>query len=397
MNKNKLLVITTTYPRWSGDHEPGFVHDLCQRLDQYEVHVVAPHDAGAPDEEIIDGVRVHRFHYAPERLEKLAYRGGIAYNLKSAKLKYLLVQPFLLGMFFKALSVAYKHDIHLFHAHWMLPTGLIAATLRELVPGDNRLLMTSHGGDLHSLKGNFFKKLRCWISNEADQITVVSQALKEKALAEGWPEEKISIAPMGVDLRQQFHPEGNPQTRNQLIFAGRLVEKKGLQHLVEAFPAVLEAVPDAHLCVAGHGPLELPLKSRLEHLGISHAVTFIGQYKLEDLPDLYRNARLAVLPFDTAENGDQEGLGLTLIEAMGCGLPVVAGDVPAVHDIVKHEHSGLLVKSTEHTLLAEAVIRLLKDRELSTLLAQNGRAHVITNFDWKISATRYQELLGQMY
>ena len=74
--KLRLLVLTSTFPRWHGDHEPAFVFDLARRLtDRFEVTVLAPHAPGALAEEYMDDVRVHRFRYAPERLELLAYEG----------------------------------------------------------------------------------------------------------------------------------------------------------------------------------------------------------------------------------------------------------------------------------------------------------------------------------
>lgn len=397
MSKPRLLVLTTTYPRWDNDVEPPFVHDLCRRLTDFEVHVVAPHARGAAHEEIMDGVHVHRFRYAPERFETLAFNGGIAANLKRSPWKYLLLQGFLLGMFFRALRVAKDHDIHLIHAHWMLPTGLIGAALRELLPGKNRLLVTAHGGDVLALRGKVFRSLRRWVSGEADAVAVVSHGLAEVARRESWPKsDHLSIAPMGVDLQRVFTPAKSKPVSKRLVFAGRLVEKKGVQHLVEAIPAIVRQVPDVHLEIAGDGPLRSVLEARVVALGIREQVTFSGQYALLDLPAILQRASFAVLPFDTASDGDEEGLGLTIIEMQGCGLPVVCGDVPAVRDVIEHGVNGLLVGAGTPALLADSVERLIQDQPFARQLAKQGRELALQRFDWSISSARYDRLLKSL-
>jgi len=391
--KTRLLVLTTTFPRWVNDVEPPFVFELCRRLKEFEVHVVAPHAPGAATEEVMDGVHVHRFRYALEKLETLAFDGGIAANLKRSPWKYALLQWFLLGMFFRAFQVGRKYDIHLIHAHWMIPTGLIGATLRELLPGENKLLVTAHGGDVHSLKSSIFKRLRTWVANEADAATAVSHNLAEAGIAEGWPKDTLLIAPMGVNLKHTFTPKQRSQDFPTLVFAGRLVQKKGIQHLIEAMPNVCRQFPGCQLLVAGDGPLLESLKERCEKLEIVGQVQFLGRYQLEELPDILRRGNIATLPFDTAEDGDVEGLGLTAVEAMGCGIPVIVGDVAAVRDVVTPSKNGVVVNSRNHDQLSQAIIELLGNQELRKCLAEQAIADVRSSFDWDICAERYQLLL----
>ena len=390
------MVLTTTFPRWKDDVEPPFVFDLCRRLTDFEVHVVAPHAPGALAEEVMDGVHVHRFRYAPERLETLAFDGGIAANLKRSRWKYLLLQGFLLGMFFRALQVGRANDIHLIHAHWMIPTGLVGAALKELLPGENRLLVTAHGGDVHGLRGKLFASLRRWVCGEADGVCVVGSHLKSTAKAEQWPSDNIHIAPMGVDLQRQFTPANPGRPGKTLVFAGRLVPKKGVPHLLEAMKLLLDRIPDAHLLIAGHGPLEEVLRARCRSLGLDPHVSFLGRYTLSQLPEIFRQGDVVVLPFTTAGNGDQEGLGLTAVEAMGCGLPVVAGDVPAAHDMIEHEQTGLLVDPRDHQALSEAICEILQNPRYAATLAARARKHALQIFDWSASAGAYSRLLGEL-
>ncbi|MEO5344537.1 MAG: glycosyltransferase family 4 protein, partial [Gammaproteobacteria bacterium SHHR-1] len=99
MTKTKLLVLSSTYPRWANDPEPGFVHELSKRLTaRFAVHVLCPHAPGCATQETLDGVQVHRFRYAPSGLETLVQGGGILNNLKQQPWKWLLLPPFLLAL-----------------------------------------------------------------------------------------------------------------------------------------------------------------------------------------------------------------------------------------------------------------------------------------------------------
>ena len=97
--RQTILVLASTYPRWRGDHEPGFVHELNRRLvDEFDVHVVCPHAPGAASYEVMDGVSIHRFRYAPEALETLVQDGGILANLNRSHWKWGLVPFFFVGL-----------------------------------------------------------------------------------------------------------------------------------------------------------------------------------------------------------------------------------------------------------------------------------------------------------
>ncbi len=386
-------MLTTTFPRWKDDIEPPFVYELCRRLTDFEIHVIAPHAPGSRQSEIMDGIHVHRFRYAPEKLETLAFDGGIAANLKRSRWKYLLLQGFLLSQFFLAYRIARQHQIHLIHAHWMIPTGLIGATLRELLPGKNRLLITAHGGDVHQLRGTIFQKLRRWVAQEADCVSVVSRSLEEKAAQEQWPAHDIAIAPMGVDLHSMFVPAPRTSDTPTVVFAGRLVPKKGVPHLLEAMHRVATQMPDCRLLIAGDGPLRELLQARAKTLGLASQVEFLGRYHLHDLPAIFQRGDIAVLPFDTAKDGDAEGLGLTAVEAMGCGLPTIVGDVPAIHDVVIHKKNGLIVDPRNTTELAHQIVDLLNNPKTMRKYAANGRTYCLQNFDWEICAQRYTDLL----
>ena len=161
MVKNKILVLTSTFPRWKNDHEPSFILDLCLRLkNSFEIHVVAPHAKEAESYEEIKGLSISRFHYAPDKLESLAYNGGISSNLRRQPLKYLLVAPFLISEFYIALRLIKKHHIDLVHAHWLIPHGLLAILLQKVSGNKINILISAHGSDVYSFNGFITGKLK---------------------------------------------------------------------------------------------------------------------------------------------------------------------------------------------------------------------------------------------
>jgi glycosyltransferase involved in cell wall biosynthesis len=180
------------------------------------------------------------------------------------------------------------------------------------------------------------------------------------------------------------------------LFVGRLVEKKGLRYLLDAMPAIIARDSRAELLVVGFGP-ELPaLREQAARLGIEGQVRFVGAVSQEDLPQFYRNATVFVAPFVEASNGDREGLGLVVAEAMACGCPVVVGNVGGASDLLGGGDNGLLVDARKPSALAAAIVELLVDEERRLLMASRGAAFVRTNFGWDAIAARYAALLKRV-
>ena len=392
--KPRLLVLTTTFPRWDGDHEPPFVYELARRLtDCFDVTVLAPHAPGAACEETMDSVVVRRFRYAPDRLEKLAYEGGIPTRLQRQPWLAVLLPSFLLAQISAAVRLIREQQHSVIHAHWLVPGGLVGAIVKELVPGQRRLLITAHGADVNLRDRWPVRALKRLAIDSADVLTVVSRALRDRVRPFVRDGTRIEVASMGVDLHTRYVLSTQPPQARTLVFAGRLVEKKGVADLLNAMPRVRDQQPGVHLLIAGHGPLEQSLRNLTEHLHIDDAVDFLGSVPNDQLPEILHRACLAVLPFRTADDGDTEGLGLVAVEAMGCGIPVIVGDVPAIHDVVTHAETGWIVPPGDPIALADAINQLLDDSTLAARLSQNARDHAVRTFDWSVVAERYRSIL----
>lgn len=394
-----LLVTASTFPRWEGDSEPRFVYDLSRRLtDVFNVIVLAPHAMGAKTDEVWDGMRIHRYRYAPAAWETLAYNGGISANLKQNRWKTLLLPLFFAGQWWALRKLLKTYPVATIHAHWLIPQGLVAALALWGNSAKPALVCTSHGGDLFGLQGAISIRLKRWVVQRCQALTVVSHAMLAPihALAGANPP-PVSVIPMGTDLQHTFVP--NPQVSrapNQLLFVGRLVEKKGLPYLLHALQLLLPQHPNLQLLVAGSGTAQADLMQLSETLGISQHVTFLGRLEHASLVRLYQTSTLAVFPFIQAKDGDMEGLGLVMVEAMGCGCPVIASDLPAVRDVIEHAVTGQLVQAAQAATLAEDIDTLLRSPEQCTQLSQQALPKIRRHFDWQAITRHYQICLRNL-
>lgn len=393
MGKPVLLVLASTYPRWRYDPEPAFVHELCRRLaSRFTVTALVPAAPGAAQREAMDGVEVIRYRYAPERLQSLTGNGGIVANLKRSPWKWLLLPGLVAGQFLAARHLMRARQVDILHAHWLVPQGFVARCLarRFGVP----LVITSHGGDLFGLRGRLFAALKRHVAAGSDAMTVVSGAMAAESERLGLRPPRLEVIPMGVDLRERFTPDaGGRRSADELLFVGRLVAKKGLNHLLEALPAVLARRPSTRLLIAGFGPEQEGLRHYTEALGLAGRVDFLGAVSQADLPRLYRRAAAFTAPFVRDASGDQEGLPVALMEAIGCGCPAVVGKVSGIEDLLGPDAADVCVDPKDPDALAGAILAVLEHPESARERALAIRAALIQRIDWEVVAERYARLL----
>ncbi len=176
----RVLVLTSTFPRWADDPEPAFVFELSRRLgSSYEITVLAPRSTGSRRRETMAGLNVVRFPYFFNRWETLANQGGgILNRLKTNRLNYLLLPFFLLGQFAALAGLLRRNEYDLIHAHWIIPQGLVAVFLRGILRCKTAIVCTSHGGDLFALQGKLLQCLKARVISGADALTLVSHAMQ---------------------------------------------------------------------------------------------------------------------------------------------------------------------------------------------------------------------------
>jgi glycosyltransferase involved in cell wall biosynthesis len=391
----RVCMLTTGFPRFPGDLFGHFVLELAKELvkGEWEVRVVAPHQKGLPCREVMEGVQVRRFRYFwPAAWQRVAYGGGIPANLRQSWLARLQVPFFLLGFWWQALWQT--RPCALVHGHWTV-SGLVAylATRWWRRP----LVLSVRGSDLHLMGRGWRRGLNQKVYAWMDRIVAVSQDIGRKLAESGVPSHRIQVVYNGVDPR--FRPLERQAMRQRLglpeqgfivLFVGLLVPVKGVDVLLKA---LAQGGNENRLCaLVGDGPWRRDLEQQVEAAGLSGRVLFAGQRPADEIPCWMNAADLLVLP------SLSEGRPNVVLEALSCGLAVVATRVGGTAELVRHGETGWLVESGDAAGLAQAIDRLRRDEPLRQRLGQAGRQSIQEGgLTWAASAQKvqaiYQELL----
>lgn len=287
----------------------------------------------------------------------------------------------------------------LLHVHFGIDAYLIWPVARHL---DLPVLVTLHGYDINterqwweSGRGGFVlrqypKGLLAMARDPRVHFIAVSRAIRERAIEVGIPAEKISINYIGVDTHR-FVPGGPPLAeRNDVLFVGRLVEKKGCRYLIEAFGQVQDRFPNARLVIVGNGPQEPRLRALAQQLGVR--VEFPGSLSPQQVRERLHHARVFCLPSITASNGDAEGLGIVLLEAQATGVPVITSARGGAEEGIVHGSTGFAYAEKDVAALRDALAALLGNDELATRFGADGRRHMVQNMDIRDCVARLETI-----
>lgn len=382
--KKKLLVTASTFPRWEDDTEPRFVLDLCRHMMKwYDITVLVPAAPGAKEKEVLEGVKVIRYHYFPiHAWETLCYPGAIVPRIKEKKARALLVPFLFLSLYAHLLRLLPHYDV--VHANWMIPQGIVQSFLKK------PYIVTGHGGDVMSFNKGIMKYLKKRCLEKAEAVVVVSQVLKGKVL-EIAPSVNVEVVSMGIDsdkFGEQNYMSNlfGQNERKVILFVGRLAEIKGVSYLIEAMKEV-----DAVLVIAGDGPLKKSLEEQAQSMG--EKIIFLGAKSHKELRRIYASADIFVCPSVTAHDGAKEGFGLVILEAMASGLPVVASNSGGISQIVKDQVNGLLCEEKNSKQLAREINLLLSDDDLRRKLLENAK-ETVKKYDYGYLAEKYVKMIG---
>jgi len=399
-SRKKLLIVTSTFPRWKNDTDPPFVFELAKRLtDTFNITVLTPNYPGALPYENIEGINAYRFRYFLKNYEKLAGSEGILPTLKSNRLFYLLVPFFILAELIALLKLIRKTNPDIIHSHWILPQGFVSALAHKItgVP----FVVTTHGADIYGLQGKFASALKGFALRNASIVTVVSKDIQKTITQKYGLDVHTEVISMGVDSTL-FHPDKNdPRIREQLgikgpflLYVGRLSEKKGVRYLLEAIPDIIRQHPDAKLLVVGTGEEKQNLLQLTQKLNIGNNVVFVGALANSELPAYFATADIFIGPSIKAEGGDTEGFGLTFVEAGMSGCLVVGTDVGGIVDIIDHGKTGFLVREKDPAQIAETINMILEKGPEFPHMKQEARSNLCVRFDWSAIADKYKKVLS---
>ena len=203
-----------------------------------------------------------------------------------------------------------------------------------------------------------------------------------------------TLVPHGVDLTSFTPRPRTTRGRVELLAVGRLVPKKGFDVLIKA---VRRLEFDWHLRIVGDGPLLLQMHDLAGETVHGRRIQFLGVRTHAELPGLYHEAHIVVVPSVIDSEGDRDGLPNVVLEAMASGLAVVGSDVAAIPTAIEHRVTGLLVEPGDVQGLANAISELSKDADLRAALGANARSRVQSRFGLDECTDRFLSILEAAY
>ncbi len=379
-----VLFVTHSYPRRVGDAAGAFILRLAVALQAtgMRVHVLAPSAPGLAERDEIEGVPVHRFRYAPEAMETLAYTGTMAEAVRASIGGKLAMAGLLAAGARAAAQLRRRINPAIVHAHWWFPSGLQARGAAGKVP----FVVTMHGSDVRLAAGSApARRLMRRVLESADGITAVSTWLSQQAAAIA-PGIYCDVAPMPVDVTAFGAAAAGERQARHVLFVGRLSQQKGI---IDALTAIAASGSETTADIVGGGPLETEARATAEQLGLAGRVTFHGALATDALPPLYRRARVVLMP------SHEEGLGLVAVEAALSETPVVGYRSGGLPDVILHGETGRLVPLNDQRRLGAELTDLLDHPEQAHILGARARLETLARFAPEAVAARYRAIYAE--
>jgi len=390
--EKKVLFLSHSFFSFKAEVFSHYINTLAQELAKKEwgIKIILPHSKGLSAEESIERVKISRFRYFFERWENLAYAGDMAERVKKSLFYKIVFFFFLAALFFKTKKEVKKEIPALIHAHWWIPSGLVAYwhSFFSKIP----YIVTLHGTDLILLRQNSFLRRRAEnVFTRAAKVTVVSNFLKTELLSL-FPtlENKTAVIPMPIDPQVlQREPKASRNDRF-ILYPARLIEQKNLSNLLDAFSQIAPEFPSVKLIIVGNGPKETELKAQVEKLRLAERVEFFPSMPPPKLGSLYQAAEIVALV------SINEGFGLVLVEAFLFKKPVIAARSGGITDIVTNGENGLLADPDNPGEIAAAFRKLLADAFLRKQLGENGYQTYIQKFSPGKLAAEFDQLYSEV-
>ena len=373
----KILMLTWEYPPRIVGGIARVVHDLSKRLikDGHEVTVVTYRDnVNVPEYENDKGVNVYRVdNYMIHPNNFIDWIMQLNFNM-IAKATEIINKD---GGF----DVIHAHDWLVTYAAKSLKNAYdipIVATIHATEAGRN--------SGIHDDTQRYINDTEWLLTYEATEVIVNSNFMKnDLQRLFGLPYDKINVIPNGINLNNFTGIERDYDFRRQyamdnekiILYVGRLVYEKGIQHLIAAMPKILSNYHDAKLVIAGKGGMLDDLKAEASNLGLDNKVYFTGYMDSKKVQKMYKCADVAVFP------STYEPFGIVALEAMLAGVPTVVSDIGGLDEIITHGVDGMKSYAGNPNSIADSVTTLLYDHQLATNVSKKARQKVKEQFNWE--------------
>ncbi|MCX7836715.1 MAG: glycosyltransferase family 4 protein [candidate division WOR-3 bacterium] len=324
--------------------------------------------------------------YNKEEDEKHVYRVGRAMFFRANKSFASFPVGWRLGT--KIKEILEENDFDIIHIHGCLAPFLPLYVLKF---SKTKNIITLHSYFKNSLGYIFFRPFLYPFFKKLHGIIAVSNAAK-RATQKYFPG-NYCIIPNGVNTNF-FHPNIKPLEEYshyypRLLFVGRFEPRKGLKYLLQALPIIKKEFPNFLLLVVGKGVLGYSYQEYLSS-EVKENVVFCGTSSLEELPKFYATSHIFIAPSIGAES-----FGIVLLEAMACGKPIVASNIPGYQEILENGKEGFLVKPCDYQEIAKKVIELAKDFKKAEEMGKAGRKKAL-NYSWEKISEKVENFYYQV-
>lgn len=405
-----FILLTSSFPRNEDDYKARWILEMVQSLKErgFSPYVLCPHIKGSKTFEIIDGVEIYRFKYAPEKYEKLGYGNFLAHEKSDSKLKVLftyiinsiLLIAFSLFMFSHLYKLKKKIDAKFVFSQWAFPSGLISAVYNHILGTPS--ILEIYGTDIVFLKRFKLRFLANYIIRHHNETIAISEYTESCAESIGAPLDKINVIPVGsnhpfvfsnkqiIDLRNEMS-----LTDKKIIFTlHRLIPLKGTYFLLQAMAKIVSLHKNVILLIGGEGPEEDNILSTIIELNLQKEVIVIGPPSIDKLPLFYELCDVYVIPSITDKWGNAEGLGMPVIESMSYGKPVVGFDSGGPSSTIINGINGFKVPEKDWEALADKIILLLNDENLRKKMGENGNSIYSNEYRWDKVINKYVDVIN---
>lgn len=379
----KILMLTWEYPPRIVGGISRVVYDLSHRLikDGYEVTVITYKDGDVPEFENDNGVKVYRVeNYMIHPNNFTDWVMQLNFNM-IAKANQLISQQ---GKF----DIIHAHD-------WLVAYSAKSLKNSYEIPIVSTIHATESGRNsgIHDDTQRYINDTEWLLTYESSEVIVNSKYMRsELQRLFGLPYEKINVIPNGVNLNSydgidrdyEFRRKYARDDEKIILYIGRLVYEKGVQNLIGALPKILSYYNDAKLVIGGKGGMIDELRQQVDNLGLNDKVYFTGYLNSKQVKKMYKCADIAVFP------STYEPFGIVALEAMLAGIPTVVSDIGGLDEIVQHKGNGMKAYAGNSNSIADSVLELLYNKELSEKVSKNAQADVKQCFNWnKIAQDTY--------
>lgn len=371
----KILMLTWEYPPRIVGGIARVVHDLSHKLvkDGNEVTVVTYKEGNVPEFEDDKGVKVYRvgnYMIHPNNFTDWIMQLNFTLTAKATQI------------------INEQGSFDCIHAHdWLVTYS--AKTLKDAfhIPIVATIHATESGRNsgIHDDVQRYINDTEWLLTYESSEVIVNSNYMKcELQRLFGLPFEKINVIPNGINLNNFSGIEKDYDFRRKyamdnekiILYIGRLVHEKGVQHLISAMPKIINGYNDTKLIIGGKGGMLDELREQARNLGIENKVYFTGYLSSKDVQKMYKCADIAVFP------STYEPFGIVALESMLAGIPTVVSDIGGLNEIVNHGVDGMKSYAGNSNSIADSVLTLLYNHQLCDNITKNAKAKVKKEYNW---------------